>query len=224
LGPEQAERLDRYCELLWDWNTRLNLTRHTDYETFVARDVTDALALASLLEPNETVLDVGAGGGAMGVILKIMRADLDITMCESVQKKAEALADIVRRLDIAARVEHARAEALLAKERFSTVVARAVGPLAKLLTWFGPHWNALGRLLLVKGPRWVEERGEARHRGLLHGLELRRALQYNTPGSGAENVILAVWSEANATSKSNQGEARSEAESSAPPASDSNDQ
>ena len=49
------------------------------------------------------------------------------------------------------------------------------------------------RLLLVKGPSWVEERGEARHHNLLHNLELRKAATYQTPRTGAESVILKIW-------------------------------
>jgi len=55
--------LERYATRLWDWNTRLNLTRHTTYEKFVSRDLIDSLQLSQLLEPDERVLDVGTGGG-----------------------------------------------------------------------------------------------------------------------------------------------------------------
>jgi 16S rRNA (guanine527-N7)-methyltransferase len=47
--PEAVPRLDRYARLLWQANARLNLTRHTTYDKFVARDVVDSLALAELL-------------------------------------------------------------------------------------------------------------------------------------------------------------------------------
>ena len=33
LSAEKVERLDRYCRALWEWNTKLNLTRHDDYES-----------------------------------------------------------------------------------------------------------------------------------------------------------------------------------------------
>jgi len=66
LPPEQVERLDQYCRLLWEWNSRLNLTRHTDYRKFVARDLIDSLAFAEFLSTGERVLDVGTGGGVPG--------------------------------------------------------------------------------------------------------------------------------------------------------------
>ena len=162
--PEQIAALDRYVARLWDWNERLNLTRHTTYEKFVARDVVDSWQLAQLLEPNERVLDVGTGGGVPGAVIAILRPDVRVVLCESVAKKAKAVAAIVEEAGIPAKVHHARAEALLENGRFDTLLIRAVAPLTKLLTWFKPHWKNIGRLLVIKGPSWLEERGEARHR------------------------------------------------------------
>ena len=64
--------------------------------------------------------------------------------------------------------------------------------LRKLLTWFQPHWDAFDRLLVLKGPGWVEERGEARHYGLLHDLALRKLTTYPLPGTKSESVLLQI--------------------------------
>lgn len=192
LDDEQVAELDRYCRALWAWNERLNLTRHTTYEKFVTRDVVDSIQLEPLLDAGERVLDVGTGGGVPGAILAILRPDLDVTLCESVAKKATAAAAIVQASGGRTPVVHARAEELLKREQFDTLVVRAVAPLAKLLTWFEPHWDAIGRLLVIKGPSWVAERAAARERRLLKGLELRKVAEYETPGTGAANVILCI--------------------------------
>jgi len=192
LPAAQVALLDRYCMLLWDWNTKINLTRHTDYEKFVARDLVDSLAIAKFLEPNEKILDVGAGGGVPGVVLAIVRDDLQVSLSESVGKKATVLADIVERLGLPARVLHARAEDVLAQERFDTLVVRAVAKLKKLLEWFQPRWDAFDRLLILKGPSWVEERGEARHYGLFHDLALRKIASYPLSGTESESVLLQI--------------------------------
>jgi 16S rRNA (guanine527-N7)-methyltransferase len=190
LPAEQVVLCERYCRLLWDWNRKLNLTRHTDYDTFVSRDVVDSLELARLLAPREEVLDVGSGGGVPGVLLAVLRPDLDVSLSESVQKKARVLRAIVTALPLRVAVDACRAEHVLEDQRFDTVVARAVGPLWKILTWLQPHWASFGRLLLVKGPRWVEERAAARERGLLQRLDLRRVAAYPLAGTSSESVIL----------------------------------
>ncbi len=192
LDGEQIAHLDRYCHALWEWNEKLNLTRHLDYERFVARDVVDSLWLERFLESGESVLDVGSGGGVPGAILAIARPDLQLTLCDSVAKKAKALADIVRTAEIPARVVHASAQEVLQGERFDTLVVRAVAPLAKILTWFNPLWDRFSRLLLIKGPAWVEERAAARERRLLAGLRLSKLAAYPLPDSKSESVVLDI--------------------------------
>jgi 16S rRNA (guanine527-N7)-methyltransferase len=192
LPAAQIELLERYCELLWDWNSKLNLTRHTSYEKFVARDLIDSMAFAQFLQPGEKVLDVGSGGGVPGVVLAVLREDLQISLSESIGKKARVLADIVTRLGLQTPVLNARAEDVLAHERFDTLIVRAVARLKKLLEWFKPHWKAFDRLLVLKGPSWVEERGEARHYGLFRNLELRKLAAYPLPGTESESVLLQI--------------------------------
>ena len=192
LPDEQVAQLERYCRLLWDWNSRLNLTRHTDYQKFVARDLVDSLAFAEFLEAGERILDVGTGGGVPGVVLAVVRPDLDVSLSESVAKRARAVADIVERLGLRVPVHATRAEDLLGRWKCNTLVARAVAGLPKLLRWLRPNWDSFDRLLVVKGPAWVEERGEARHSGLLKNMALRKLKSYPLPGSDSESVLLQI--------------------------------
>ena len=192
LPPPQVALLDCYCELLWDWNAKINLTRHTDHEKFVARDLIDSLAFARFLEPEERVLDVGSGGGVPGIVLAIVRDDLRVSLCESVGKKAQVLAQMVERLGLQTPVLHARAEDVLTHERFNTLTVRAVARLKKLLEWLRPHWKSFDRLLVLKGPSWIEERGETRHHGLLHDLSLRKLTSYPLAGTESESVLLQI--------------------------------
>ncbi len=184
--------INAYCHTLWQWNGKINLTRHTDFETFVARDVVDTVQLSKVVNTGEQVLDVGSGGGVPGLLLAILRDDLEVTLTESTGKKASALRAMIDTLDLPVSVQSCRAEQVLEDFRFDSVVARAVGSLRKVLTWFQPHWDSIGRLLLIKGPRWVEERGEARHRGLMKSLALRRLAHYPMIGTESESVILQI--------------------------------
>lgn len=192
LPDDQVAAIDRYCRRLWDWNERLNLTRHTDYEKFVRRDVIDAVELERFMESGERVLDVGTGGGLPGVLLAIMRPDLDMTLSDSVAKKARAVEAIVKEAGLAIPVRHSAAQDLLTSEQFDTLVVRAVAQLPKLLTWFKPHWDSFRRLVLIKGPSWVEERAAARERRLLHGLRLSKLTTYPLAGTDSESVILEI--------------------------------
>lgn len=184
--------LAKYCQLAWDWNTKINLTRHTTPELFVQRDLLDSYHLSKLLNPNEEILDLGTGGGVPGILLAILRPDLDVSLCDSVAKKAKVAEDIAKKLKLNVRVYPMSVKNVLAEDRFDSIVARGVGPLVRLCGWLKDEWHKIGRLLAIKGPRWVEERGEARHRGLLQGIQLRRLVAYPMPGTESESVILQI--------------------------------
>lgn len=193
VAPETAAVLERFAGLLWDWNAKLNLTRHTTWEKFVSRDVVDAHRLNALIQPGETVLDVGTGGGVPGVVMAILRPDLQMTVCDPVGKKARAVEDIVQQLQLPITVAAQRGEKLIQQERFDVLVVRAVAPLWELLSWFNQVQAGVGRMLILKGPKWLAERNEARHRGYLKPWELRKAGSFPIPGTEAESVILKLW-------------------------------
>lgn len=189
----QVELLDKYARLLWEWNEKINLTRHTDYEKFVGRDLVDTLQLAPHLREGEEVLDVGTGGGVPGVPLAILRPDLKLTLTDSVGKKARAVQDMVERLGLEITVYPIRAEEALEDARFDVLVIRAVGPLWKLLAGFKGRWDMFRRMLVIKGPKWPEELNEARRRGLMHNMQLKTAAEYPLLGADGNSVILKIW-------------------------------
>jgi 16S rRNA (guanine527-N7)-methyltransferase len=192
-----ALRLADYARSLWAWNEKLNLTRHTDVERFVSRDVGDALAVASHLAHGERVLDVGTGGGTPGVILAVLRPDLRVELCESVAKKARAVGEIVRETGLAMPVHAAAGQEIVAERpsgpnRFDTLVVRAVAPLTKLLGWFEPIRQSYGRLLVIKGPKWTDELAEARAGGRGKNVAIRPIATWPLRGTDNESVLLEV--------------------------------
>lgn len=189
---EQAARLAHYCRLLWDWNSRLNLTRHTDWDMFVTRDLLDTIELSRHVPKDSTVMDVGSGGGVPGIVLAILRPDLKIALCESIGKKAIALQAIVKSLRLPIVVHADRAETVLKKHRFQVITVRAVGSISKLLTWFAQAWKSVGQMLLIKGPRWTEEFEEAESEGLLNRLKLESIATWSTPGRDGQSVLLKI--------------------------------
>ena len=192
IPDDQAVLLAKYCRLLWDWNSRLNLTRHTDWEMFVTRDLLDTLELSRHIPSKAKILDVGSGGGVPGIPLAILRPDISVALCDSVGKKAMALQDIVKSLGLTVPVYADRAESILKKNRFHFVTARAVASIAKMIGWFIPFWGAAGKLLLIKGPRWIEERNLASADGLLKKHTVEQIGAWSTPGRDGQSVLLRI--------------------------------
>ena len=189
--------LAAYAHSLWAWNDRLNLTRHTEVQQFVQRDVTDTAAICPHLNTNERVLDVGTGGGVPGVILAILRSDLTVELSDTSMKRMAALQSILDEVGLYLKIHHQSAQqvtldASSKNHPFDALVVRAVAPLQKLLTWFEPISSSYGRLLVIKGPRWEAEKQDARHHGFLKKVTARRIANWPNRGSGTESVLLEI--------------------------------
>jgi 16S rRNA (guanine527-N7)-methyltransferase len=190
IAEDRWPLLAAYCHQLWEWNEKINLTRHTTYELFAKRDLLDSWHLAKYIEQGEEILDIGTGGGVPGVVLAILRPDLQVTLCDSVNKKAKAVESMIKELRLEVPVYATSVQKVLDDFRYDSLVVRAVGPISKLCTWLSDYWHTFGRLLAIKGPKWVDERGEARHLGLLKNIELRKLDAYSMPDTESESVIL----------------------------------
>ena len=107
LTAETLALLRTYYSLLIRWNERLHLVAPCSPEEFATRHVLESLMLLKHLPSQAKIADIGPGGGLPIVPCLIARADLNVTMIESSQKKAvflrEALNSVGRTASIVAR-------------------------------------------------------------------------------------------------------------------------
>ena len=96
LSPEITKRVIEFCRLLIAWNVRVNLTGARTVAEVVGEHVVDAFAMARLVPPGSSVVDVGAGGGLPGVAFAILRPDARLTMVEPRAKRVAFLRTAVR--------------------------------------------------------------------------------------------------------------------------------
>lgn len=99
-SDRQIGQLEILRTVLLDWNTRINLTGITDPDEVEILHFVDSLA-GLLCLPTTTglkVIDVGTGAGIPGLVLKIARPDLELTLLESVRKKTVFLDAVVAAL------------------------------------------------------------------------------------------------------------------------------
>lgn len=138
-----------------------NLVSRRAREELRTRHVPECVALAGML-PNgsQRVLDVGSGGGFPGLVLAIVRPELEVHLLDSTRKKASFLEAVAQELRLPVTVHWGRAEELAKPplaNTFDVVTARALAPLDRLLAWTVPFLRVGGVLYAVKGARWQEE-------------------------------------------------------------------
>lgn len=89
LTASMLDQLEEYASLLLDWNTRMNLTAIKEPEGVAVRHFADSLSLLAAVDlpKGACVIDVGTGAGFPGMVLKIVRPDLKLTLLDSLNKR-----------------------------------------------------------------------------------------------------------------------------------------
>src|SRR5512136_1650587 len=102
LSRSQLAALALYEHELVDWNTRFNLTAIRDPQEIHIKHFLDSLTcLLAIREPLPgRLIDIGTGAGFPGIPLKIMLPKLELTLVESVGKKAAFCRHVVKILDL----------------------------------------------------------------------------------------------------------------------------
>lgn len=164
LSEAQIGRFERYLALLQEWSHRANLVGNPESEVVQRRHFLESIALGAalrereLLRPGTRIIDVGAGAGFPGIVLKIVWPEIDLTLIEATAKKTEFLSATASALELdRTQVVTGRAETLahdpLLRASFDLVVARAVARLPILLELTLPFARVGGRVVAPKGSR-----------------------------------------------------------------------
>ena len=91
LTGAQLDLLDRYAELLVSYNEKVNLTAITSPEGIEDRHFADSLLFAAQPEVSGRLVDVGTGAGFPGIVAKIYKPDLELTLMEPTGKRVDFL-------------------------------------------------------------------------------------------------------------------------------------
>lgn len=177
-NDEALEKLHLYHELLEKWQSAINLVSSKTLREVWSRHFADSAQILEYLPPaaghdkKTRVADLGTGAGFPGIVMAIMRSDLDVHLIESDQRKAEFLKTVSRETGTAVHVHADRIENITGKISPDLAVARALAPLGDLLDFCAP-WaraNAAFEMIFLKGSRALIECEEASAR---HDFTLR---------------------------------------------------
>ena len=156
---EQVVLLKQYAELLTDWSARVRLISHTDRNFIWERHILDCLSLVPHLPMDGPLLDLGSGAGLPGVVIKIMRSDLEVHLLEPVRMKALFLQEMITALGLQNTFAiRGRAETLAEdSSKFLIITARAVARHPQLWDWVEPLLAPHGVFISMKGPGSLSE-------------------------------------------------------------------
>jgi 16S rRNA (guanine527-N7)-methyltransferase len=166
VSRETEARLDRYIDLLREWQAKTNLVAPSTLPNLWTRHISDSLQLLTLAPSARTWADLGSGGGFPGVVLACVLAETPDTMVHLVERNARKAAFLREAL----RVTDSRGTVHLADIGDSVdritgpvdcVTARAVAPLHLLIGFAEPLVRKGAKALFLKGQDVEAELTEA---------------------------------------------------------------
>ncbi len=192
-----AERLDKYAELLIDWNTRMNLTGITEPDGIVTRHFADSASFFAAATPNfgAKLIDVGSGAGFPGMVIKILRPDMSVTLLDATNKRITFLQAVAAELGLTVDAIHGRAEEIAARtdyrEGFNYAAARAVAELRVLSEYCLGFVKVGGEFIAMKGQLSGDELSSAQSAILTMGGKSGEITRL-TLSDGSERQLLKV--------------------------------
>lgn len=199
LQNSQLQAFAWYEKELLDWNERFNLTAIRDAESVRAKHFLDSLSCALVMNGKRSgrLVDIGTGAGFPGIPLKILFPQIQITLVESIGKKAEFCRHVVSCLKLEnVVVLQNRAEEIgqneAHRERYDWAVARAVANMNVLAEYLLPLLRLGGVMISQKGSAGPAEVHNAVNAFQILGGHLRLMREVELPGIAEERYLISV--------------------------------
>lgn len=166
IDEKTAEKFMVYMHELVSWNEKVNLTAITDPDEIITKHFLDSAAAAEYIGKNASVIDVGCGAGFPGLVLKLVRDDIKLTLLDSLEKRLKFLDCVITETHTEnTTLLHMRAEDggrdKKYREKFDVAVSRAVANMAVLCEYCLPFVKPGGKFVALKGPKTAEELKDA---------------------------------------------------------------
>jgi 16S rRNA (guanine527-N7)-methyltransferase len=148
----------RYAELLAGAGVLRGLIGPRELPRLWERHLVNCALIGEAVPQGASVCDIGSGAGLPGLVLAIVRPDLDLLLVEPLLRRTIFLEEAVEELAVRnVEVLRARAEELHGRRDFDVVTSRAVAPLDRLARWSLPLVRQGGEMVAMKGSSAVAE-------------------------------------------------------------------
>ena len=167
--PESAallfgDRIDlarRFHHDLVEHGEKLGLVGPREIDRLWTRHIVNS-ALVGTLVQGSSLADIGSGAGFPGLVVAIMKPDVHCVLIEPMERRSHWLTEEAKRLGLDnVEVIRARAQEVPPSVRCTTVTARAVSALKKLIPLALPLCQSGGELLFLKGEKVHDEAAAA---------------------------------------------------------------
>lgn len=191
LTTEQIHKFLTYLSELKRWNAITNLTSLAEDREIIIKHFIDSIAVLQFIdiEPNGSVLDIGAGAGFPSIPLKIVRSDLRPSLLESNAKKVSFIRYITGTLalhNVAAVSTTLTRYAATCAQKFDCIVVRALK--------IGPWSQQVSTLLKDTGIGIVYRTTPMTDAEVPDGARIRDEFRYQLPfGYGSRVLTLISW-------------------------------
>ncbi|WP_036958809.1 16S rRNA (guanine(527)-N(7))-methyltransferase RsmG [Promicromonospora kroppenstedtii] len=153
----------RYAELLRDQGELRGLIGPREVPRIWERHILNSAAVVPYLPTTGSVADIGSGAGLPGIVIAVMRPELDVILVEPMERRTTWLAEVVAELGLTnVQVKRGRAEEYHDAFEVDAVTSRAVAALSKLVRMSMPLVRVGGELVILKGRNVVQEIEPAR--------------------------------------------------------------
>lgn len=157
LEDQQVSSLLAYLELIVKWNKTYNLSAIRHLEDGVKKHLLDSLSVIPYIKQTP-LLDVGAGAGLPGIVISIMRPDLNVSVLDSVGKKCRFMQFAKTQLGLKnLTVVNQRVEDYQPEQCFGQITSRAFAEVEKTLSLTKHLLCDNGHYLLMKGDHFADE-------------------------------------------------------------------
>ena len=196
LNEQQAEQLDKYAQLLVEWNEKINLTAITEPRDIVVKHFVDSLLLTKAIDlpQGASLIDVGTGAGFPSVPVTVLRSDIKLTLLDSLNKRLVFLTELCKEIGVKSTCVHARAEDggkdKKYREKYDFACARAVASLRNLSEYCLPFVKVGGAFIALKGPDWKEELAEAKNAIGTMGGKVEKVEEFTLPDESKRAILV----------------------------------
>lgn len=196
LDKTAINRLNLYGNLLLSWNEKMNLTAITEPNDVLYKHFYDCLLFFKCVDVKENakIIDVGTGAGFPGMVIKIARPDIDLTLLDGLNKRLVFLNSVLEELELSAETVHARAEDAgknpKYREKYDIACARAVSNLPVLCEYCIPFVKKGGLFVAMKGSSGKDEADLAKNAYKLLGGEKPNIICETLTGKEQRTFII----------------------------------